>query len=102
LPHSWGAMALKRFYWIFVFCLLVGVFGGSAVTPVDQPETAFNESDAPVNLALPSRAPLRFFRPVSDSIVIPLDVVSIRVLPSVIPKPYHTHPLQELLSTFLI
>ena len=102
LQHLRGVV-VKRHCRILVLFLLAGVFGGSAVLRVDAPETAFNESDAPVNLALPAQTPLRFVRPVSDSIVIPAGVVSIRVLGApAMPTPCHPHSLQELLSTFLI
>jgi hypothetical protein len=65
LPSTWGDVAVQRHCRILVLFLMAGVFGGSAVPPVDLPETTFNESDAPVNLALPSQAPLSFVRPVT-------------------------------------
>ena len=103
-------MAVKRHRRLLVLFLLAGVFGGFAVLPVDLPETAFDESDVPVNLAPPSQAPLRFVRPVSDPLLMPGlrfycagCVVSSFVLePAVMPRQRHPHSLQDLLCTFLI
>jgi hypothetical protein len=103
-------VAVKRHSRILVLFLLGGVFGGSAVLQEDLPETAFNESDAPVNLAFPSQAPLRFVRPVRDPVVMPglrlhyaACIASSRVLGAPVkPRPRHQHSLQDLLSTFLI
>src|ERR1700730_6846535 len=101
---------VQRHCRILVLFLMAGVFGGSAVPPVDLPETTFNESDAPVNLALPSQAPLRFVRPVNVPLVMPRlrfycagCVVSIPVIGvAAIPRQRHPHSLQDLLCTFLI
>jgi hypothetical protein len=95
---------------MLIVFLLAGVFGGFAVPPVDLPETAFNESDTPVNLAPPSQAIVRFVRPASDPLVMPglrfycagCDLSS-RVLGAVVmPTQRHPHSLQDLLCTFLI
>ena|SRR6266853_6729111 len=108
--HPLGNVAVKRRRRMLVLFLVAGVFGGSAVPPVDLPETAFNESDAPVNLAPPSQATVTFVRPVSDTVVMPglrfycagCDLRS-RVLGAVvIPTQRHPHSLQDLLCTFLI
>lgn len=106
-----GVMAVRRYRRLLVLFLLAGVFGGSAVLPVDLPETAFDESDAPVNLAPPSQALLRFVPPVSNPLVMPglrfycaVCVVGSPVLGAAA-MPTHRHPhysLQELLCTFLI
>lgn len=94
---------MKRCCRILVLFLLAGVFGGSAVLPVDLPETAFNESDTPVNLVLPSQTPLQLVRPVSNPVAISECVVSNQVLEvAFLPRPRHQHSLQELLSTYLI
>ena len=104
-------MAVRRHRRLLVLLLLAGVFGGSAVLPVDLPETAFDESDAPVNLARPSQTPLRSVRPVSDPLVMPGlrfycagCVVSRRVLGAVsMPTQRRPHySLQDLLCTLLI
>jgi hypothetical protein len=90
--------------------LLAGVFGGCAVPPVDLPDTNFDETDAPVNLAPPSQATVRFLRPVSD----PLEVpglrfycagcnLSRRALEAAdTSRQRHPHSLQDLICTFLI
>ena len=57
-------VGVKRHYRTLILFLLVGVFGRSAVPPVDLPETTFNEMDSPVNLAPPSQAAPKFGRPV--------------------------------------
>jgi hypothetical protein len=62
---------MKPRHRILILVLLAGVFGGCAVPPVDAPETNFDESDAPVNLAPPSQDTVRFVRPVTDPLVIP-------------------------------
>ena len=97
---------------MLILFLLAGVFGGFAVPPVDLPETTFNESDTPVNLALPlpSQAPLSLVRPVSEPLVMPglrvycaECVVSGPVIgAAAIPRQRHPHSLQDLLCTFLI
>jgi hypothetical protein len=110
LPSTWGDVAVQRHFRMLVLFLVAGVFGGSAVPQVDLPETTFNESDAPVNLAPPSQAPLRFVRPVSDPLMMPGlrfycagCVVSSRVLgAAAMPRQRHPHSLQDLLCTFLI
>ena len=104
-------MAVRRHRRLLVLLLLAGVFGGSAVLPMDLPETTFDESDAPVNLAPSSQTPLRFVRPVSDPLVMPGlrfycvgCVVGSRVLGAVaMPTQRRPHYfLQDLLCTFLI
>jgi hypothetical protein len=105
-----GDVAVKRRRRMLVLFLLAGVFGGSAIPPVDLPETGFNESDAPVNLAPPSQVTVRFVRPVSEPLVMPglrfycagCDL-SGRVLgAAAMPRQRHPHSLQDLLCTFLI
>ena len=103
-------MAVQRHRRILVLFLLAGVFGGSAVPPVDLPETTFDESDAPVNLAPPSQVDLRVVNPVRDPLVIPGlpfycvgCVVSSPVFAApAMPRKRHPHSLQDLLCTFLI
>ena len=101
---------MKRRRRMLVLFLLAGVFGGSAIPPVDLPETTFDESDTPVNLAPASQAAVTFVRPVSDLLVMPglrfycagCDLSS-RVLGAVaMPRQRHPHFLQDLLCTFLI
>ena len=103
-------MAVKRRRRMLVLFLLAGVFGGFAVPPVDLPETTFNESDAPVNLAPPSQVTVRFVRPVSDPLVMPglrfycagCDLSSRVLGAAAMPRQRHQHSLQDLLCTFLI
>jgi hypothetical protein len=115
VSRTWGGVDVKRCYQILVLFLLAGVFAGSAIPLVDLPETAFDESDAPVNLAPPSQAAVRFVRPisvhsVSDVPVMPglrlhcaECVVSSRVLATAsTPRHRDPHSLQDLLCTFLI
>jgi hypothetical protein len=93
-----------------VLFLATGVFGGFAVPPVDLPETSYNESDAPVNLAPPpSQATLSSVRPVNNPLLPGLrfyreaSVVSSLVLgAAAVPRQHHPHSLQDLLCTFLI
>ena len=107
---TWGGVAVKRLRRMLVLFLLVGVFAGSAVPPVDLPETTFNESDAPVNLAPPSQATVRFVRPVSDALLMPgfrfvcaeCDFSSRVLGAAAMPRQRHPHFLQDLLCTFLI
>ena len=101
---------MKRCRRMLVLFLLAGVFGVSAVPAVDLRETAFNESDAPVNLGPPSQATVRFVRPVSDPLVMPelrfycagCDLRTRVLGAAAMPGPRHPHSLQDLLCTFLI
>ena len=94
---------------MLVLFLLAGVFAGSAIPPVDLPETAFDESDAPVNLVLPSQATVRFVRPVRYPLVMPVllfygagyDLSSRLLGVAAMPRQRHPHFLQDLLCTFL-
>ena len=104
-------MAVKRRRRMLVVLLLAGVFRGSAVPPADLPETSFNESDAPLNLAPPSQVTIRLVRPVSDPLVMPglrfncagCDLSSRALGAAAMPVPQrHPHFLQDLLCTFLI
>lgn len=82
----------------------------STIPPVDLPATAFNEADAPVNLAPPSLPRFKFAPPVSNLILLPS--LSARCercgIQSWTPDPVATqgqrnpHRLQYLLCTFLI
>ena len=95
---------------MLVLVLLAGVFGGCAVPPVDLPETSYNESDAPINLASPAQAALSSVRLVSGPLLMPGlrfyragTVVSRLVLgTAAVPRHRHLHSLQALLCTFLI
>jgi hypothetical protein len=101
---------VKRLRWVSVLFLLGTAICVSVIPRVDSPETAFNEADAPVNLAPPARLGIR---------VTPLTVDPITVLPTLPPdrpatvgtlvlQPAHAsrqcprHSLQSLLCTLLI
>jgi hypothetical protein len=106
---------LRRCYRILVLLLLAGIFVASTVPPVDLPETTFDESAAPVNLAPPPHTAFRLVRPVfvravGDAFVMP-DVrlhcagcvVSNRMLAAeAVPGHRHARSLQDLLCRFLI
>lgn len=108
-------VGVKRHYRTLILFLLVGVFGRSAVPPVDLPETTFNEMDSPVNLAPPSQAAPKFGRPVGAA---PVEDPPVKAalafchaefmgrrpaLPSPAkPDPRPPHSSQELLCAFLI
>jgi len=101
---------VKRHFRILVLFLLTGILGGFAVPPVDLPETSYDESDSPVNLAPPSQATLSSLRSVRDPLLMPglqfyrvECVVISRVLgAAAMPRQRHPHFLQNLLCTFLI
>jgi len=61
-----GVVAVKQHRRMLILFLLAGVLGGSAIPPLDLPETTFDESDAPVNLAPPSQITLQLVSPVID------------------------------------
>jgi hypothetical protein len=101
---------MKRRHRMLVLVLLAGVFGGCAVPPVDLPETNFDESDAPVNLAIPLQATVRFVRPVSDPLVMPglrfncarCDLSRRTLEAAATPRQRHPHSLQDLTCALLI
>jgi hypothetical protein len=103
-------VAVKRHCRILVLFLVAGAFGGFAVPSVDLPETSYNESDAPINLAPPAQATLSSMPPVSDPLLMPGlrfycagCVVNTRVLEmAALPGQCHPHSLQDLLCTFRI
>jgi hypothetical protein len=87
----------------------------SAVLPVDDPETPFNEADAPsvLELALPTPVSVNLVRPAVDSvdsIILPIQSrgwLGLGVHNSVhgrnpVPKQLRLDSLQNLLCTFLI
>ena len=94
-----------------VFFLLAAAVCVSVVPRPDLPETAFNEADAPVNLAPPVRPRIQIISPAVNPIAV-LPAMSHQCLscfvPGVAPQPALTlrqrHPrsFQDLLCTFLI
>ena len=106
-----GFKRVKHFRWILVLSLLGAVVCVSAVPRVDLPETAFNETDAPVNLAPPLRSGTPIMAPTLNPIVVspaPVLHYSGRVVeglllaPASSPVQRHRVSLQYLLCTFLI
>lgn len=101
---------MKLAYWTLILLLLVAAVGVSAVPRADSPQTAFNEADAPVNLAPPCRPDVRLTPPAVDSVsVLPAlptscarSSVGSFIQPAVTPSRRHPRPLQNLLCTFLI
>jgi hypothetical protein len=100
-----------RFRWISVLLLAFAAVLVSTVPRVDSPETAFNETDAPVNLAPSARPTLQLVPPAVNPIAIspapPLHragrlVTSLVLELAAIPSQRHGNSLQEVLCTFLI
>jgi len=58
---TWGDV-VKRIYWILVSCLF-GTVLLTALPRVDAPDTAFNETDAPVVVSYPALPRLRSLAP---------------------------------------
>jgi hypothetical protein len=96
---------------MLVLFLLGAAVCAGAVTGVDRPETSFNESDLPVNLALPAPPRIQDTRPV----VVPVALLptlplyradclahSLELEFTVLPRLRPPHSLQVLLCTFLI
>ena len=92
----------------FLLILVTTVFFASVVPVADDPETAFNESDIPVNqtsavapritFALPARVPIfPLGSPSRAGNAIRTSVESISL-----PTHRHSNPLRELLCTLLI
>jgi hypothetical protein len=92
----------------FLLVLVTAVFFASVVPVADDPETAFNEIDTPVNqtsavapriiLALPARVPIFPLGSLShagNSIRTSIESISL-------PTHRHSNPLRELLCTLLI
>jgi hypothetical protein len=96
---------------MLVFFLLGASVFASAVLRADLPETAFNETDAPVNLAPPIRPRMEVI-PVAVNLIVasptlPLYcascvVTSLVLEQAAMPRHRHPHSLQDLLCTFMI
>jgi hypothetical protein len=95
---------------MLILVLLGTVILAFAVPPVDDPQTAFNEADAPISLALPTSLWVRVVIPAVDLIVLPrlplrwlgsgADQRTHVLVPA--PKQSFPHSLQKLFCTFLI
>ncbi len=101
---------MARIRWILILVLLGATVCAAAVPRADAPETAFNESDAPVNLAPPVRLGIQLVAPALHptlALPAPLAYATRYVLKTLAPETAampnrHRHSLQELLCTFLI
>ena len=106
---TWGVPVVKRSRWALVLSLITMVTLVSIVPIADQPETAFNENDTPVNAGTPI-APLRVAPPSSVPMVLPgpvkvtgsENIARMSVVSKSIPTHWHPSPLCNLLCTFLI
>jgi hypothetical protein len=96
---------------ILALFLLGGAVCAFALPRVDLPETVFNETDAPTNLASPVRLDIRVGTPAVGPVdILPtlpfhyaLGIVSSLVLvPAAAARQRHQHSLQDLLCTLLI
>jgi hypothetical protein len=106
-PH-WGVLVLKRSEWKFLLLLVIAVICTSVVPRADNPETAFNEIDTPVNQTTPVAPWMKFAPPPRAPIVLlgSFGRTGGRIRTSVestsLPTHWHLNPLRELLCTFLV
>jgi hypothetical protein len=95
---------------MLLFFVLGAAVYASVVPPVDLPETAYDEADTPVGLALPAQATVQVVCPPDDPITMwglprcPADCVvrSSALEPAAMLGRRHRHSLQYLLCSFLI
>ena len=106
-----GAGSVIRLRSILILVVLGAAACVSVAPRADLPETAFNEADAPVNLAPPVQLRFQVLSPAVDPVVaspsLPLHcadcVVNRLVLaPAAIVRQRPPHSFQDLLCTFLI
>ena len=106
-----GVKFVKPMRWMTVLLLLGAAVFVSTVPRMDLPETAFNEADAPVNLAPAARPTIRLVPPAVDPIMASpaLFVYSaghvsngLAVESAPMPVQRHGHSLRDLLCTYLI
>jgi len=95
--------------WIFVSLLLATVVCASTVPAVDDPSTAFNESENPTNIALPVLPGIKLVRPAADPVPVPQPLLQVAgdvsfsaYIPGPAPKQERSHSLLKLLCTLLI
>jgi hypothetical protein len=104
----WGGMFLKQFRWILILFLLGTVICAAAIPAVDNPDTAFDESDSPANLALPAPLSAKLVMPVANPVPLPQPLpqvsnISVSIhAPQPVAKQQGTQSLLTLLCTFLI
>jgi hypothetical protein len=108
VPRHWGVFVVKRCDWTFLLFLATAVIFISVVPKVDDPETAFNEIDTPVNQTIPVAPWVKFAPPTGVPIILPrsfgrtCDGVRMSVESISLPTHWHSSPLRELLCTLLI
>lgn len=97
-------------HWIAVLLLCGTLVCVASVPAVDDPDTAFNEADTPVNLAPPASLRINLIVPVVKAINLPKLALyepgwgvnnSVHELAAA-PKQPGSHSIQKLLCTFLI
>ena len=100
---------MARLRWSLILFLLSATVCVSVVAPIDDPESAFNETDLPINLTRPVEPGTKFIAPADDpaSPQGPLYRVGQGIGNSVlelgpVSKRRYSHRLQNLLCTFLI
>jgi hypothetical protein len=100
---------VARLRWALIFFLLSAAVCVSVIAPIDDPESAFNETDLPINLTRPVEPGTKFVAPADDPAILqrPLYWVGQGVRNSVlelapVSKRRYSHRLQKLLCTFLI
>jgi hypothetical protein len=106
-----GVNGVKRLRWMLVFFLLGASVCAFAVPRADSPETAFNEADAPVNLAPPVQLRIQIIVPTLDPfLVVPTTPVHCTgcvihgtlLEAATMLSQRHRRSLQDLLCTLLI
>ncbi len=100
---------MTRVRWALILFLLGAAVCASAVAPVDDPVTAFNETDIPINLRRPGEPIIKFVPPADGPPILPRPLcwvgrgVSSLVLElAPVRKQRYPHPLQNLVCTFRI
>ena len=100
---------VKRSSWKFVLPLVAAVILVSVMPVADQPETAFNEIDTPVNQTVPVAPWVKIAPPSQVLIILPRSFshtsdTMIRTSVESISLAMHLHvsPLRELLCALLI
>lgn len=104
-----GDFRVKPIRCILVLLLLATVVCASTVPAVDDPSTAFNESDTPANMALPVVPGVKLVRPATDPVPAPQPLQQVdrnlsfsAYAPGPAPKQERAHSLLKLLCTLLI
>jgi hypothetical protein len=103
-----GGRSVKQFRWVLIIFLLGAIFCASAIPAVDNPDTAFDESDSPANLALPASPVVKIVLPAATPVLLPeglpqIGDVSFPVHTLETATKQHSHKsLLALLCTFLI